>query len=121
MQTIKVAFLSEDYFELVESNPQLGAAFALGQNVIAISNGNAYQVVPADSEIPMLEDPKIQRSPFTIDIVPVATTLPSQSADGHITESETTAAERRLPCIGGLLPLVFFPLVVLISLRNCKK
>jgi hypothetical protein len=42
MQPLKVAFLSEDYFALAESRPDLAAAFALGRRVIALSDGTAY-------------------------------------------------------------------------------
>ena len=46
MLTIKVPFLSEEYFTLADSRPELASAFALGQAVIVISEGLAYQVVP---------------------------------------------------------------------------
>ena len=39
MQTVKVAFLSEEYYALAKSHPTLAAAFALGQAVIAFSDG----------------------------------------------------------------------------------
>jgi Ca-activated chloride channel family protein len=45
MQTTKVAFLSDDYFALANSRPELAAAFALGTRVIALSEGTAYEVV----------------------------------------------------------------------------
>ena len=44
MTTIKVQFLSEDYFKLLELRPGLAEAFALGDRVIAISNGIAFEV-----------------------------------------------------------------------------
>lgn len=48
METLKVPFLSEDYFELVAARPDLGDAFALGENVIALAGGTAYEVVGAE-------------------------------------------------------------------------
>lgn len=42
----QVVFGSEAYFALVESNPTLADAFALGDHVIALSDGQAYEVVP---------------------------------------------------------------------------
>jgi len=45
MQTIEVAFLSDDYFALAAVHPELGAAFALGTRVIAFAGGAAYEVV----------------------------------------------------------------------------
>ncbi|MDP9357284.1 MAG: hypothetical protein M3R02_18750, partial [Chloroflexota bacterium] len=46
MSTVQVAFASDAYFRLLETNPDLGPAFALGQRVIALSGGQAYEVVP---------------------------------------------------------------------------
>jgi Ca-activated chloride channel family protein len=48
MFTQKVPFLSEDYFKLVNSSEDLASAFALGERVIAISGGIAYEVVGSD-------------------------------------------------------------------------
>jgi Ca-activated chloride channel family protein len=48
MPTQKVPFLSEDYFELVSMSDDLASAFALGERVIAISGGIAYEVVGLD-------------------------------------------------------------------------
>ena len=41
-----VKFASDEYFQLLEEHPELADSFALGQEVIAISGGQAYQVVP---------------------------------------------------------------------------
>lgn len=46
MSTIQVAFASDAYFRLLETDPALGPAFALGQRVIALSQGQAFEVVP---------------------------------------------------------------------------
>ena len=45
MQTVKVPFLSSDYFALSAARPDLAAGFALGSRVIALSDGIAYEVV----------------------------------------------------------------------------
>jgi len=44
-RTQKVPFLSDDYFELVSASEDLATAFSLGEHVIAISGGIAYEVV----------------------------------------------------------------------------
>jgi Ca-activated chloride channel family protein len=44
----KVPFLSEDYFALADSLPDLATAFALGDRVIAVSNGIAYEIVSSE-------------------------------------------------------------------------
>ncbi len=48
MSPLKVPFLSEDYFKLAQADPHLAAAFSLGERVIAISDGEAYEVVASD-------------------------------------------------------------------------
>jgi Ca-activated chloride channel family protein len=50
MQTMRIPFLSEDYFELASVRPDLGGAFALGERVIVVADGNAYEIVPEDQE-----------------------------------------------------------------------
>lgn len=42
-----VNFASAGYFALLDAHPDLGPAFALGTHVIAISDGQAYEVTPA--------------------------------------------------------------------------
>jgi Ca-activated chloride channel family protein len=49
MSTIKVPFLSEDYFELADARSEFGVAFALGERVIILVGDTAYEVV-ADSD-----------------------------------------------------------------------
>ena len=44
METEKVAFASDDYFALLARYPDLAGPFALGDRVIAISHGTAYEV-----------------------------------------------------------------------------
>jgi len=48
MTTLKVAFASEDYFALAAARPDVAAAFALGERVIVVSDGTAYEVVGSD-------------------------------------------------------------------------
>jgi Ca-activated chloride channel family protein len=45
MQTQQVVFLSDGYFALLDSNPALGDYFALGEHVIVVVDGVAYEVV----------------------------------------------------------------------------
>lgn len=46
MDTVQVEFASDAYFALLAEHPDLADAFALGDHVIAISDGIAYEVVP---------------------------------------------------------------------------
>jgi Ca-activated chloride channel family protein len=44
METIEVEFLSDEYFDLIIESPVLGDYFALGERVIVVYEGNAYEV-----------------------------------------------------------------------------
>ncbi len=50
METQKVPFLSEDYFELASASVDIAAAFALGERVIIIVGEDAYEVVGVEDE-----------------------------------------------------------------------
>lgn len=45
METQEVLFLSDAYFDLLEAKPELAQYFALGQRVIVLLDGVAYEVV----------------------------------------------------------------------------
>jgi Ca-activated chloride channel family protein len=63
MKTKKVAFLSDDYFELVAARPDLAAAFALGDRVIAFADGTAYEVVSDDESGDHISVPEAYPTP----------------------------------------------------------
>lgn len=48
METTTLEFLSDEYFALLASNPDLAEAFALGDQVIAFSDGVFYEVVVSE-------------------------------------------------------------------------
>ena len=91
MQPVRVAFLSDDYFRLLEVFPDLSAAFALGPKVIALADGVAYEVVAEGTEVVPLQI--ITLTPPTLE-PGLAPTLPIQStpAPDQPTEAETQAA-----------------------------
>jgi Ca-activated chloride channel family protein len=60
MTTLRVPFLSADYFTLADSRSELGDAFALGQNVIIVVEGVAYEVVGADDSGDRIVIPEAQ-------------------------------------------------------------
>jgi Ca-activated chloride channel family protein len=102
METTKVAFLSDDYFALVEARPILGAAFALGQRVIAISDGVAYEVLTNNSEvapviIPEIISPIQEHTPIQVD-----TPIPDDGQD-------FPSNGGRWPCLSALIPLILIP------------
>ncbi|HEX7973188.1 MAG TPA: VIT domain-containing protein, partial [Anaerolineales bacterium] len=119
MQTTKVAFLSQDYFALAESSPELAAAFALGKAVIAFSGGTAYEVVEADATVPTVSLPPtgvptlLPASTPAPGVTPTPRTgnlLPGSPTPAIPTPDSRPAQSSPLPCLGGLLPLALLPL-----------
>jgi len=121
MQVVQVAFLSNNYFALVAADSQLGAAFALGSSVIVLSNGNAYQVVPADSTVPTLEIPETQIPQTTTELEPDITLTPSADIRPTETEPSSSSSGSGFLCGGSMLPITIFPFLGLLSLRICKN
>jgi Ca-activated chloride channel family protein len=119
MQTVQVAFLSDDYFDLVAARSDLAAAFALGQEVIALSEGIAYEVVAADSpvapiEIPVEKDQQEFGEPSEPEFQPQESApIPEAKPEVHPEVEESNDANG-LTCLGGLLPLALFPLLGLV-------
>ena len=105
METVKVAFLSPDYFSLAAADPGLAAAFALGEPVIALSGGVAYEVVPAGSDTRPLDLPAAATP------LPAVTQQPADSKPAAATPSAPPGRRSfALPCLGGLMPLVLVSL-----------
>ena len=109
MQTMPVAFLSDDYFSLLKIYPDLGASFALGPRVIAISGGTAYEVMAADSPLPALDLPNPEDLPAPAG---TGTDSTSESVPGTVhtpkASSESPFSGRGFPCLAGMLPLALF-------------
>jgi hypothetical protein len=121
MQVVQVAFLSDYYFALVAADYQLGAAFALGSSVIVLSNGNAYQVMPADSTAPAVEVPETQIPQSTTELEPDFTLTPSADISPPEKEPNSSSSGSGFLCGGSILPIAIFPFWGLLSLRICKN
>ncbi|MBA4379296.1 MAG: hypothetical protein C0393_01165 [Anaerolinea sp.] len=102
MQTTKVAFISDDYFALADSRPELAAAFALGLRVIALSDSMAYEVVDSDTPTAPIQIPP---------------TLTPKSSTTYSSDTPTPASPA-FPCASGFLALL--PVGVIL-LRRRKK
>jgi Ca-activated chloride channel family protein len=61
METLPVAFGSDDYFALVAARPEWGRYFALGSQVIVVLEGTAYEV--QEGEAPPLDLPAAEPEP----------------------------------------------------------
>lgn len=103
MKTVKVSFLSPDYFALAKARPDLAAAFAQGERVIVLSGEVAYEVVEAGTPSAPVEIPTV---------APEATNQPAVREPAR-TESRPTGTAvpvtaGNVPCAGALVPLVLF-------------
>lgn len=113
MAPLRVAFLSPDYFALAQARPEMAAAFALGSQVIVVSQGVAYQVVPVDAPAdPVVVPPTLEREePLTVasQPTPAPETGVSQPKPTSPNVTGTPQTGNPLSCLGGLLPLLLLP------------
>ncbi len=116
METHQLAFLSDEYFEMVSKNAALADAFALGQRVIAIDNGIAYEVVLQQSD----SGPGIGRTEGPTPSPAVNLPLVNNPEEPEPTEAPTSdsASAPPLPCLGGMLVVIAVPVTLLTRLRN---
>lgn len=96
MTPIPLPFLSPAYFALAGRSPEAAAALALGPTVIFFAEGQAYEVVPADSV-----SPAVSPSPTSQPTQPQLPSIPSHTPP-------SAAPSSYLPCAGSLLPLALF-------------
>jgi Ca-activated chloride channel family protein len=108
MPTQKVPFLSDDYFDLVNASDELSAAFALGERVIALSGGIAYEVIGSEEtgdEITL--PPLVDQDPFD-------TSNGSSISDDPSQEQAPDSSSPRLPgcpAIGFVVGVALLPIV----------
>lgn len=104
MKPIQIKFLSDQYFKLLEANPEVASAFSLGSQVIVVIRGQAFEIgqfengdvlpiqPPASKVGPVLDETPIGSAP-TSDLV---TSTPAATVES----SQTTNPV----CLGFLLP-----------------
>ena len=86
MTTVQVGFGSDDYFDLLAARPEWGAYFALGERVVFVSEGTAYEVVAGEAgpiEVPPARTPEP-------DLPTVEPVRPSQPTATPISGGEQT-------------------------------
>jgi Ca-activated chloride channel homolog len=105
MKTTPVEFLSSQYFTLVAAHPELADAFALGEKVIALSDGTAYEVIPGE----------VTAQPATITPTPASSSGPTVTPrpSSQPTEAPTTVPPSRSSSVCGAaaLPLFLLPML----------
>ena len=50
MDVVRVAFASDDYFELAAASPAIADALSIGQLVVVVVDGTAYEIVDSGAE-----------------------------------------------------------------------
>jgi len=78
--TTQVTFGSDSYFDLLAARPEWGKYFALGEHVIVILDGVAYEVVSED--VPPVTPPPARPDPTPRPDRPVVTTTTTVTSDG---------------------------------------
>jgi len=108
MSTQKVPFLSQDYFDLVNASGDIAAGFALGNQVIVVSGGIAYEVVGSEETGSEITLPPISESE---PIEPPASSSigsdPSQAPASGSGDSSIPGC----PAVAFVMGLALFPLV----------
>jgi Ca-activated chloride channel homolog len=112
MTAQQVVFLSDDYFDLLAARPDLGAALALGQQVIVVVDGQAYQVVvDGERSGPVILPPRLPEAEITaVSPTQQSAIIPVQEPATIIEDNPPAAAEPRRTnqpalCGTALLPL----------------
>jgi len=89
MSTVQVGFGSDGYFDLLAARPEWGIYFALGERVIFVVEGTAYEMVEGEGgpvEAPPVHTPEPEQPT-------VEPTRPDQPAATPVTSGETTPTE----------------------------
>jgi Ca-activated chloride channel family protein len=110
MKTQKIDFLSSEYFELVVNHAELADAFALGEKVITLSNGVAYEVVPSES---MTQPGNVTATP-TPHNLDIPTIMPTK------TPGQDEPNQPAGVCKSGALPFILVPFLM-VFMRRPKK
>jgi Ca-activated chloride channel family protein len=135
MSTVEVQFLSDEYFDLAASNPELASAFAVGQSVIVVFDGRAYEVVQAEpsdqptSILPLIPTPSPGEESLSSLKTPEATPYNSKPTI-QITPTNVSASPIPLSpqaeatstlLYGGILVLVILIGAGIILVRNIRR
>lgn len=108
MSVQKIDFLSQEYFTFASTSPDLAAALALGERVIIVFGGTAYEIGAGSTS------PVITREPVGTPVpLPNHTPEPGTTASpvDPTSPAATTTPGTSPVCAAGLLPLLFLALV----------
>jgi Ca-activated chloride channel family protein len=127
MKPQQVAFLSPDYFALAQSRPDVGAALAIGDLIIVVVDGKAYEITAEGSpsgpvDLPATLTPTAAVTPAvpvtgTVTPMPVAqvqnTPVPPAPAPASGNSSSPLCPATALPMIGLMGVCLFFKMRIL--------
>jgi Ca-activated chloride channel family protein len=113
MSPIKIEFMSEDYFTLAVSDANLAAAFALGEQVLVVYHGQAFQVVKTGSREPT---GNIQSFLTTDDSITPTSTPTSIPVVEIVEDNETSLRWDWI--LSGVIGLGLILMLILIGLRK---
>lgn len=112
MNPVKVGFMSEDYFALIGTHPEWGAYFGIGDRILVVLEGRAYQVV-GEGQGEQVDVP----TPRATGTAPVATGTPAARATATVGEPTITPpARRNLAICEGATAAMLLPFMALIWL-----
>ncbi len=114
MRTTQVIFLSPEYFTLVANQPDLADAFALGEQVIALTNGVAYEVVQGEASAQPVGATPTLSNPG--DPTPTSTTMTKPTGS----PTQVPPDQPSSICGVGIAPLLLLPLVI-VAVRKPKR
>ena len=107
LEPVQVGFLSDDYLALVAAVPALGSYFALGERVIAVHDGVAYETVSGPGE------------PITIPADPgLATSEPARPTDAPVAAPVDERTGGGLCGGAAMLPLILVGAALFIGRRR---
>lgn len=94
MTTIKLGFGGDDYFKLIAARPEWGQFFALGERVIVVLDGKAYETVQGAGQ-------SVQVPP-TVTPEPTRKPAPGATPTARVAGNPPTATPPQKPQAGGL-------------------
>jgi Ca-activated chloride channel family protein len=103
MVTVRVPFLSADYFALADAIPEVGQALSLGPRVIIIAGATAYEIVGEDEPGDAIQIP-------TAPAVEPGTDTPTIDPPAAVPPSASGGPGMACPGLGVALGLTAFPL-----------
>jgi Ca-activated chloride channel family protein len=110
MKTAKVGFGTDGYFNLLTAWPEWGKYFALGQHVIVVLEGRAYEVIEGSYESPELSSvaPSPEPTPIVRSAEPTPTVRPVEPTPTAALTSEESPGRPLCPgaALSAVLPLL---------------